>query len=169
VLFRLLVSRADSPMPVALSMEKRQSSNCPNLRPGCGGRGPRAKRQYSASAIQRESSPVPRTSRYGLKTGWFGDRTACYLVAGRAVIAQDKRPSGFGDKTAHVWATFLLCLKFKERRTLAARKATASHVLEDRVFAGDKFSNVLHRESKAVVVCGGWKFSNKGRKSDFAN
>ncbi len=39
--------------------------------------------------LARPSSPSPRTSMSGRRTGWFSDRSVCYLAAGRPVVTQD--------------------------------------------------------------------------------
>ena len=46
------------------------------------------------SGVRKASSPSPKINMSGCKTGWFSDRSACYLAAGRPVITQQ---TGFTD------------------------------------------------------------------------
>ena len=48
----------------------------------------------TTSLAPPRSSPSPRTRTSASRTGWFSDRSATYLAAGRPVITQD---TGFGE------------------------------------------------------------------------
>jgi hypothetical protein len=48
----------------------------------------------TTSAARAASSPVAKDLNVRLRSGWFSDRAACYLAAGRPVVEQD---TAFGD------------------------------------------------------------------------
>jgi hypothetical protein len=83
-----------------------------------------------------------------LRSGWFSDRTACYLAAGRPVAAQD---SGFGDilplgpglhafQTVDQAAEAIRCIEADYQRASAYATAVAQEY-----FAADKvLGKLLH-------------------------
>jgi glycosyltransferase involved in cell wall biosynthesis len=77
-----------------------------------------------------------------LRSGWFSDRSACYLAGGRPVITQDTGfgkflPTGEGlfafNTTEEILAAFEAIDSDYERHSQAARKLAAEHFSADRV------------------------------------
>jgi hypothetical protein len=77
-------------------------------------------------------------------SGWFSDRSACYLASGRPVVAQDTGvgahvPTGaglllFGD-TAEAEAALADVLAHYDHHAAAARALAEDHLDSDRVLA----------------------------------
>lgn len=77
-----------------------------------------------------------------LRSGWFSDRSACYLAAGRPVVTQDTGfgkflPTGEGlfafNTMEEIVAAFGAINADYERHSRAARKLAAEHFSADRV------------------------------------
>jgi hypothetical protein len=94
--------------------------------------------------IQRsrgEFSPVRPICSLG-RSGWFSDRSGCYLAAGRPVVMEDTDlgrhvPVGEGLLTYKDVDTAVQCLEAVEqdyaRHSLAAREFARQHLESDRV------------------------------------
>jgi glycosyltransferase involved in cell wall biosynthesis len=77
-----------------------------------------------------------------LRSGWFSDRSACYLAAGRPVVTQDTGfgkfiPTGEGLFAFNTMEEIVAALEAintdYERHSRAARKLAAEHFSADRV------------------------------------
>jgi hypothetical protein len=85
---------------------------------------------------------VAKDQNVRLRSGWFSDRSACYLAGGRPVITQDTGfgkvfPTGEGlfafNTMEDILAAFEAINSDYERHSQAARKLAAEHFSADRV------------------------------------
>lgn len=95
-----LPGRVDVPLELAVHFDPNDRTGDPDLLRAHGWRlvdpwadiaDPEHYQRYIAASLAELSCPKPVFRE--LRTGWFSDRSACYLASGRPVIAED---TGFG-------------------------------------------------------------------------
>jgi len=93
---------------------------------------------------------VAKDQNVRLRSGWFSDRSACYLAAGRPVITQD---TGFGNILPTGAGLFAFTTKDEALAAIAAvaqgytRHATAARQLAEEYFAAERVLGALLRRT----------------------
>jgi hypothetical protein len=98
----------------------------------------------------RAEFTVAKDQNIRLRSGWFSDRSACYLAASRPVVTQD---TGFGKVLPVGEGLFAFCTMeeasaaFREIESDYARHARRAHCIAEEYFRAERVLNKLFEEA----------------------